>query len=53
MVKRGEIVDSGGLWLEGHGLSERSETLGLASRVRWAAPSHQMQPDEPVVAMAR
>ena len=28
MVKRSEIVNLGGLWLEGHGLSEVSETLG-------------------------
>jgi len=25
MVKRGEIVDLGGLWREGHGLSEGSD----------------------------
>ena len=50
MVKRGEIVNLGGLWREGHGLSEGSETLGLSSRVRRAASSLQMQSDEPVVA---
>ena len=31
MVKRSEIVNLGGLWLEGHGLSVGSETLGLSS----------------------
>ena len=50
MVKRSEIVDLGGLWLEGHGLSEGSETLSLSSRVRRAAPSLQMQTDEPLLA---
>ena len=30
MVKRSEIVDLGGLCLEGHGLPEGSETLGLS-----------------------
>ena len=49
-VRRGELVDLGGLWLEGHGLSEGCETLGLSSRVRRAAPSLQMQADEPVEA---
>jgi len=49
MVKRSEIVNLGGLWLEGHGLPERSETLDLSSRVRRAAPSIQMQSDESVV----
>tara|TARA_B110001452_G_scaffold16057_1_gene13169 strand:- start:257 stop:559 length:303 start_codon:yes stop_codon:yes gene_type:complete len=38
MVKRGEVDDLGGLWLEGHGLSEVSETLGLSPRVPRAAP---------------
>ena len=50
MVNRSEIVGLGGLWLEGHGLSVGSETLGPSSRVRRTAPSLQMQPDEPVVA---
>ena len=50
VVKRSEIVNLGGLWLEGHRLSEGSETLGLSSRVQGAAPSLQMQPDEPVEA---
>ena len=50
MVKRSEIVGLGGLWVEGHGLPEGSEALGLSSRVRRQAPSLQMQPDEPVVA---
>jgi len=31
MVKRSEIVSFGGLWLEGHGLSEGSETPSLSS----------------------
>ena len=50
MVRRSEIVDLGGLWREGHGRSEKSETLGLSSRVRRAALSIQMQTDEPEVA---
>ena len=49
VVKRDELVDLGGLWLESHGLPEKSETLGLSSRVRRAAPSIQMQSDESVV----
>ena len=49
MVKRSEVVDLGGLWLEGRGRSEKPETLGLSSRVRRAAPSIQMQSDESVV----
>jgi len=48
MVRRGEIVNLCGLWLDGHGLPEGSETLGLSSRVRRAAPSRQMRSDEPV-----
>ena len=52
MVKRSEIVNVGGLWLEGLGLSVgsetlglsvRSETLGLFPRVRRAAPSLRTQ----------
>ena len=39
-----------GLWLRCHGLSVGSETLGLLSRVRRAASSLRVQPDEPVVA---
>ena len=50
MVKRSEIGNLGGLWLEGHGLSEGSETLGLSSRARRAAPRLEMQTDEPVEA---
>ena len=50
MVKRSENGNLGGLWLEGHGLSVASETLGIFSRVRRAAPSLQMQPDELLVA---
>jgi len=50
MVKRSKNGDLSGLWLEGHGLSVRSEALGLFSRVRRAASSLQMQSDEPVVA---
>ena len=53
MVRRGEIVDLGGLWREGHGLSEGSQTLGLSSRVRRAAPILQMQAVEPVEASCR
>ena len=49
-VKRGEVVSLGGLWLEGHGLPKGSETLGLTSRVRWAAPSLPMLTEEPVAA---
>ena len=49
MVKRSEIVDLGGIWLEGHGLSVGSETLGLFSRVRRAALRLQTQPEEPLV----
>ena len=50
MVERSENGDLGGLWLEGHGLSVGSETLGLFPRVRRAASSLQMQTDEPVEA---
>ena len=50
MVKRSEKVNLGGLWLEGHGLPEISEVPGLSSRVQRAAPSLQMQTDEPVEA---
>ena len=49
MVKRSEIVNVGGLWLEGLGLSVGSETLGPFSRVRRAAPSLQTQSEEPPV----
>ena len=44
------MASLGGLWLEGHGLSEGSEALGLSSRVPRAAPSLKMQTDEPVEA---
>ena len=50
MVKRSEKGDLGGLWREGHGLSKRSEVLGLSSRVPRAAPRLRMRPEEPVVA---
>ena len=50
MVKRSEDGDLGGLWLKGHGLSVGSDLLGLSPRVRRAAPSLQMQSDEPVAA---
>ena len=50
MVKRSEVGESGGAWLQRHGLSVGSEVLGLSSRVLRAASSLQMQPDEPVVA---
>ena len=53
MVKRGENGTLGGLWLEGHGLSEGSEVLGRSSRVLKAAPSLQTQSEEPVVARYR
>ena len=49
MVKRSENGNLGGLWLEGHGLSVGPGTMNLSSRVRGAAPSRQMQSDEPVV----
>ena len=50
MVRRGETVSLGGLWLEGHGLSVASATLGLSSRVRRAASSLQVQPEGSVEA---
>ena len=50
MAKRREIVNLGGVWLGGHGLSVGSEVLGLSSRVRRAAPSLQMRSYEPVEA---
>ena len=40
----------GAAWLEGHGLSMGPEVLGRSSRVRRAALSLPMQPEEPVVA---
>ena len=40
----------GAAWLQGHGHPMGSETLGLSTRVRGAASSLQMQPEEPVVA---
>jgi len=49
MVKRSEIVNLGGLWLKGHGLSVASETLDLFSRVRRAAPRLRTQPEKPPV----
>ena len=49
MVKRSEIVNLRGLWLEGHDLSVESETLGLFSRVLRAAPSLQTQSEKPLV----
>ena len=48
MVKRSEMGDFGAAWLQDHGLPVGSETLGVPSRVRRAAPSLQMQPEEPV-----
>ena len=51
MVRRSESGDLGGLWPKGHGRPEGSETpLGASSRVRRAAPSLQMHPEEPVEA---
>ena len=38
MVKGSEIVNLGGLWVEGHGLSEGSKTLGPVSRVCGGQP---------------
>ena len=50
LAKRGENGILGGLWLEGHGLSVKSDLLDLSSRVPRAAPSLQTQSVEPVVA---
>ena len=50
MVKRSEIGEFGGAWLQGYSLSVGSEVMHRFSRVRRAAPSHQMQPDELLVA---
>ena len=50
MVKRSKIVGLGGLWLQSYGLSVRSEVMGRFYRVRRAASSLQLQPEEPVVA---
>ena len=50
MLKRGGIVNLGRLWREGHGLSVRSEVMGRFYRVRRAASSLQLQPEEPAVA---
>ena len=50
MVKRSEPVHLRRLWLEGHGLSVGSETLGPSSGVRRPAPSRQVHPEEPEVA---
>ena len=49
-VKRSETADVRASWRGSHGFSVGSETLGLFSRVRRAAPSLPMQPHEPVVA---
>ena len=43
MVKRGEIVNLGGLWLQSYGLSVRSEVMGRFYRERRAASSLQLQ----------
>ena len=50
MVKRGELGNLAALWMEGRCLSVRSELMGRFYRVRRAASSLQLQPDEPVVA---
>ena len=50
MVKRSENGEFVTVWLQGHGLSVGFETPGPSSRVRRAAPSLQMQTDEPVEA---
>ena len=49
MVRRSETGNLGGLWLKGHGLSGGSEVIGRSPRVRRAAPSLQMQSDEPAL----
>ena len=49
-IKRSGVDEIGAAWLQGHGLPVGSEALGLSSRVRRAAPSPQMQPEEPVEA---
>ena len=50
MVRRGEGRDVGGLWLQSCGLSVRSEVMGRFYRVRRAASSLQLQPEEPLAA---
>ena len=50
MVKRSEIAEFGGAWLQGHGLSVGSGVLGFASRLLRVALSLKMQPEEPAVA---
>ena len=50
MVKRSEIGELGGAWLQDQGRSVGSEVIGCSSRVRRAAPSLQVQPDEPTEA---
>ena len=50
MVKGSETGYFGAAWLQDHGLRVGPETLGVSSRVRRAALSLQMQPEEPVVA---
>ena len=50
VVKRSENGNLGGLWLQSYGLSVRSEVVGRFYRVRRAAPSLQLQSEEPVVA---
>ena len=49
-VKRGEIVNLGGLWLKSHRFSRWSEVPGPSSRVRRAASSLRRQSEVPVVA---
>ena len=50
MGKSSENGVLGSLWLKGCGLSVGSEVMHRFSRVRRAAPSLQMQPDELLVA---
>ena len=50
MVKGSETGYFGAAWLQDHGLPVGSETLGVSPRVRRAAPSLQMQPEEPAAA---
>ena len=49
-VKRSENVSLGGLWPQSCGLPVRFEVMGRFCRVRRAASSLQLQPEEPVVA---
>ena len=50
MVRNGEVGILGAASRRRQGFSAESEVRGLSSRVRRAAPSLQMPPEEPVVA---